>query len=275
MGFSGAKVISLTPEGNTILQLNASTALGKKGDLIALPRDRTIFESVKNSGTWEIEESKFLAKGLLSLNKLSGTNIALLDIGANTGLVSLQAMNIARTDIDVHLFEPIPRHVAAIKYNLRSVQNSHIFQFALSDSYGEAEIFTETHNHGNTSLLRDVVPLDHQFSTTIKLVDTTNFCENNLLGYDAYVIKCDTQGMDALILSRLPKSIWQKCTTALIEVWALPQVNEAHVEELLSRCQEFEYVNWVSDSPKSVTLEEVRDFWLGKSGSPRNLFLSK
>lgn len=275
MGYLGARIVGTTPNGNTLLQLNKNYALGPKGTVLELPIDTVIFEVVRKWGYWELDESKFLAHGLkIACRKTS--KVALLDIGANTGLVTLQAVNLSNTLAEVFLFEPLPRHTSAIKKNLRNLSNIHINEFGLSDKSGEANIFTEATNHGNTSLLNSVVSEVGMISTQIQLVETTAYCNKFLTNFDKYVIKCDTQGMDALILSRIPDWVWKNCESAIIEVWALDEISKNDVEALLSMFQEFEYVAWQPNNRKEkIELSEVSQFWLSKSGAQRNLFLSK
>jgi hypothetical protein len=148
--------------------------------------------------------------------------------------------------------------------------------FALSDQNGEADIFTEATNHGNTSLLNSVVSEIGMISTQIQLVETTTYCNKFLKNFNRFVIKCDTQGMDALILSRIPDWVWKNCESAIIEVWALDEISKKDVEALLSMCQEFEYVSWQPNNRKlKIGLSKVSEFWLSKSGAQKNLFLSK
>jgi FkbM family methyltransferase len=271
-GFSGAKNIGISPSGNNLLQLNKNYPLGHKGTIIELPKDNIIFKYVKLRGTWELEESKFLARGLQKAEGIK-FKVAFLDIGANTGLVALQVINISGSNAEIFLFEPVPRHAFAISQNLKSLTNTHLNEFALSDKNGEAEIFTDTLNHGNTSLFNSAAPFA-KIKTQIKLVDTLEYCNNFLKTFDSFVIKSDTQGMDALILSRIPNWIWQKCECAVIEVWALPEINKKHVEDLLVKIQKFEFVGWTPKSQKKIAFHEISEFWLNKSGAQRNLFLS-
>ena len=274
MGFLGARIVGTTPNGNTLLQLNKNYALGPKGTVLELPMDLVIFKSVRKWGSWELEESEFLARGIRKAVG-GGKKAALLDVGANTGLVTLQAMNLSKTSIEVFLFEPIPRHVSAIKHNLGNLPNIHVNEFALSNENGNSEIFTQATNHGNTSLLASVVPSDGLIKTPIKIIDTAEYCDSFLVGFDNYVIKCDTQGMDALILSRIPNRIWQNTEVAIIEVWALPEIRKQDVTRLLTMFQNFNYVSWNSNSRERIDLDEISEYWLSKSGTSRNLFLSK
>lgn len=273
MGFLGARIVGVTQNGNTLLQLNKDYALGARGAVVELPQDLCIFESVRRWGVWELDESQFLARGIRKAG--GGEKTALLDIGANTGLVTLQAMNLWKTNIEIFLFEPIPRHVSAIKHNLGNFPNIHINEFALSEKNGVTEIFTMATNHGNTSLLGSAVPSAVPITTQIELVDTAEYCDRFLHEFDNYVIKCDTEGMDALILSRIPDRIWQNVEVAVIEVWALPEIREQDVTRLLSMCQDFKYASWNPKSLERISLNEISEYWLSKSGAIRNLFLSK
>jgi FkbM family methyltransferase len=254
LGFFGARVVGVTPSGNTLLRLNKDYALGRKGTVLELPRDRVIYEYIKNRGFWELEESEFLARGLKRACRQPNTKTVLLDIGANAGLVTLQAMNLSNTTNEVFLFEPVPGHSSAIKHNLKKLSHIQINEFALSDKNGNAYIFTEVDNRGNTSLLNSVVPEIGRISTQIQLVETIEYCKEFLSNFEKYVIKCDTQGMDALILSRFPDVIWKNCECAVIEVWALPEVSKEHVEGLLAMCQRFEYVSWYPNAGKKRKL---------------------
>lgn len=115
LGIGGAHLVGITPQGNSILKLNKHYALGNRGTLIELPKDRNMYHYVRNHGSWELELCKFLAKGLKAACLQFNSNVVLLDIGANCGLVSLQTMNLSGTTNEVFLVEPIERNISAIK----------------------------------------------------------------------------------------------------------------------------------------------------------------
>jgi FkbM family methyltransferase len=274
-GFFGAKFVGLGPMGNSLLRLNQDYALGPKGFMVQLPRDQVIFENVRKHGSWELKESQFLCVHLKNACRLDDSKVALVDIGANTGLVALQAMNLSKTKNAVFLFEPIPRHTEAIKHNLKYLPNVHINEFALSDKKGRSIIFTQASNHGNSSMFKSVVKSEGKILTEIVLEETTEYFNSILKEFNKFVLKCDTQGMDALILSRIPNNVWKKTECAIIEVWALAEIKEEDVTKFLDMCKEFSLVSWDPDFIHQIELADVKEFWLSKSKNSKNLFLSK
>ena len=122
-----------------------------------------------------------------------------------------------------------------------------------------------------------MVPKIGRILTQVELVESTEYCEKFLKNFHSFVIKCDAQGMDALILSRFPEWIWKNCVSVYVEVWALNEISKKDVDGLLFKFKEFDQVSWRPEAlgKREVELSEVREFWLSKSGSFRNLFLSK
>ena len=113
---TGARELHLTDSGMATVVLNRNYPLGVRGSEINLIKDQMIYEFVKLRGKWEIDESKFLASQLKILSSMEDPRkIAMIDIGANTGLVTLQAMNLANTCNDYILIEPSALHVRQLK----------------------------------------------------------------------------------------------------------------------------------------------------------------
>ncbi len=269
----GAKEVSITAHGNVVLRINYGSAFFKKGVYVEAPRDGTVFKSIRAVGSYAIEESIFIKKALI---RVSGecSEVLLVDIGANIGLVTMQAMYQSRTRNDVLLFEPIPQHVAALRSNLSQISGKvTINQFALSDKDGTTIMYTEMANRGNSSTLKSVIPDGDFTSTQVRLVNTTPVFSALEDAYSRFVIKSDTQGMDAMILSRIPESIWKKTTAAVIEVWALIEINESDVDVLLKKISHFEVLSWSSDLENTITIKEIKEFWLGRTGDWRNLYI--
>ncbi len=270
---TGAEVV-----GQDRLRLNRDSVLGKKGKELIIPKDNVIYQKIKLSGHWELNECKFLSQGLVDLNKKEFNKYAFLDLGANTGLVSLATTNLAKTHNDILMVEPLPTHVDAITHNLGDLKKTNkvmIFPFALGDKSGELEIYSEYSNKGNSSLIRSLVPQDNFTTSKVALVQSRKFYDENLESYSGFVLKSDMQGMDSAVLARFPKFFWDKCERAVVEIWAIKDVFDEDCSKLIDNWSCFDYASWSPTIRERLSSEELRRFWLSKSGKEKNLFLSR
>lgn len=290
LGIGGAKHIGFAENGNEILKLNCTTPLGSKGKLLEIPLDNVISRSIRISGTWALDTCLFLAQQLNELalfqknivktkKEVIDHEIVFLDIGANTGMVTLQVKSLASANYKVIMVEPLQAHVEAIKFNIQNLTSSmslSIFPFALGKENGNSSIFTEKRNFGNTSLIRSVVPEKELVESLVKVVSTKEFCEKHLNSHDSYVIKSDLQGYDALVLARIPKNIWDQTFAVVVEIWALPEIEAKDVRTCLNHWQKFKKVNWTGklDDP-NLEFDEIANFWLSGSHGFRDLYLWK
>jgi len=275
LGFCGAKFVGKAINGNVYLKLNSNCALGAKGFVLELPKDKVIFEYIRLKGKWELDECIFLSGGLQNLKSATGGNFAMIDIGANTGLVSLQTANLSKTSHAIHCFEPLPRHADAIRYNLRNIDKKYVHEFALSNKDEISSMLTEDINFGNSGLIEFTQDKLNKTSTQVKVVNTSDFFIRELMNYSGFVIKSDIQGMDSLVLSAIPKIVWEKTECAVIEIWAIPEVKAEDVRRLVDYWKNFCSVSWEASGEIQLDLEEVYRFWTSKNGLERNLFLGR
>lgn len=272
LSLTGAKKI-----GYEKLRLNRNSILGKKGKDLIIPEDDVIYQKVKLSGHWELNECKFLSEGLVNLEKSGIKKYALLDLGANTGLVTLGATNLAKTHHDVLMVEPLAKHVEAIAHNLQDIELSNkriIFPFALGSNGGELEIYSEISNKGNSSIIKSLVPQDKFTTSKVTLVQAGKFHDESLELYSGFVLKSDMQGMDSVVLSRFNSTFWSKCERAVIEIWAISDILEEDCNRLIDYWSCFDYVSWSPNFKEQVSPQDLQKFWLSRSGKERNLFLS-
>lgn len=275
----GCRVVGNCSNGNVLLKVNKTNALGKKGALLQVPPDKVIFQAIRYFGSWELDECRFLGEGLARASREYGIGTTMLDIGANVGLITLQSINLSEvTNCRLIMLEPLPGHIDAIRQNvsLLATENEvEVCHFALADQDAEAFIYTQSSNHGNSSLVKSAVPGNERSRTTIRIRNTEEFAREYLHQSEHYVIKCDTQGRDAMISSRLPKRIWDETMTALIEIWAINEIEETDVVNCIELWKTFDRVSWSSHGKDRVSLSAVAEFWLSKSGEVRNLFLGR
>jgi FkbM family methyltransferase len=275
-GIKGARIVGISTSGNTVVKLNRNYLLGTRGTILELPKDRAIFKWVIHHGGYAISESLFLAENLKKVI-LNENRVALIDIGANSGLVTLQTLNCLHSLPTCFLFEPIPKHVSAIESNLETLHKEvdlKIIVGALSDREETRTIYTQGTNHGNTSLLSSVVKAKGRIETKVRCLDTAKYFNNYLQGFNYYVIKSDTQGYEPTILSRIPTIIWESCQAAVIEVWSLSNIDKNEIDVFLSNCLSFTWRKWEGQGV-NLTLEQIGKFWTSQSGDSRNLYLWK
>jgi len=275
LGFRGARIVGLSENGNTLLRLNRSYPMGFRGDVIEVPRDKVIFEAIRRRGHWSLDLSEFLREGL------DEDRSALFDIGANIGVVALQTM---RTSIRPHhyiLFEPLPRNFSALQRNIQHANlgldsTIEFHQVALSDRAGNAEFYTEAINYGNSSLFGSAMTFPQDaIRHRVRTVNTADFFGGLGSKFTRVVIKCDAQGADALILSRIPLPIWKKCGRAAVELWALSELKKPDIDECMSHFGGFDLLSWDPQFKSVANIEKVREFWSSGSGEIRDLYMIK
>lgn len=252
--------------------LTNSGPLGKKGFRLVMPRDKNMYLQVLKQGSWEFFDSKFIASVLENAPKES----VFVDIGANVGLITLQTVNlIPEKTFDIVCIEPRAEFFQALKYNLREIDLAvDLLNFALSDFEGEAEFFSEATNLGNSSLISEAMPpngVQNVKKEIVRVRDSLSFF-TSLYNYENIVIKIDTQGSDAKIISNIPKNLYSKISGLVLEVWSLKGVKEEEIDMVIELLNTFSVVFIDSKLSKREDLERLKEFWLSESNETRMVY---
>ena len=275
IGFSGSTFLRRDDIGNGVLCLNRDSPLGNKGDEISLPIDNVIFQWVLRRGRWEEQESNFLAN---YVNEFDSENIVFIDIGGQAGLVTRQFLcRLERPISKAWIVEPYSAHISAIQNNCNKwITNGvlEIFPYALDDIESQRQLHIQNTNSGNASLIELFQNSDSSSSYLVEVKSVIEFEKLSSKANSRIVLKCDIQGMDAKVLSLFSKEFWSQVTCCVIEIWAIPAIEVSEVETLLKCWEHFVTLSWDSTREKKCNLDEVRNFWLSKSGSTRNLYIS-
>ncbi len=275
LGFSGATLISYDISGNGVLLLNRKSPLGQKGDKINLPIDNVIFKWVLRRGRWEEHESNFLAD---HVNKSSSDNIVFIDIGGQAGLVSRQFfLRLNRPISNAWIVEPFSAHITAIENNCEKwIANGvlKIFPYALDILESERWLHIQNTNSGNASLIDLFSGTRHSKSYPVHAKSVTDFEKSMSLTASSVFLKCDIQGLDSKVLSLFSAEFWSQVKCCVIEIWAIEAIEITDVEVLMKHWDQFAILSWDPIGERKCTLDEVRNFWLSKSGSTRNLYIS-
>jgi hypothetical protein len=154
--------------------------------------------------------------------------------------------------------------------------NISIVQGALSNVDGVSEIYIQESNRGNTSLFHQAMMEHKSENLDVQLIDTLKFSVEYLSRFKHIVLKSDTQGFDAKILSQIPPKVWSSIKTAVIEMWALPEIEHEDIARLIDTWRNLAKYKFYDSSKAGLelTLEEVQLIWGSKSGKSLNLRLT-
>ncbi len=267
------RFLGATPErmsnNQRALKLNRHTILGSRNDIVYIEEDDVIYKSIRLHGVWGDTESRFLAT-------LGGSDTVLLDLGANIGSVTRQALNMNSKIPKVIVVEPRKATMINLKNNLTNFSNDKtteiIFcEFALDKMSGKNFLYTETNNIGNSSLLESLVPSPDK--EEIITMSGEDFYKNYLTSGAAYILKSDLQGMDARILNSFPDDFWNRVKGAVIEVWPNGLVQNQEVEELIYKFNSrFEFsFDW--NFSEIIEVRQLIGYWGDDSQKAKNLFI--
>lgn len=248
------------------IRLERATALGQPGDRVVIPNDRVILPAVLVAGAWLPEQLDVLAERLDPAREYT-----LLDVGANVGLFSRQALKRFGNITVVHCVEPDEANHRALCANLAGLQHVTVttHQIALGPEAGTAAFFRDAENCGNYSVHVDAMR-DRPFAqTSVPMVAAGTWLEDALAGDGAIVWKSDTQGNDEAIVAVAPWSVWRRVEVAVIELWRIRKATVL-IPEFLAR---------VADMPhrrlgtRTVSVEDVARYLEAEDWTFDDLYL--
>jgi len=216
-GFISAPTIS-------VLTLREDTSLGKKNEKIFVTND--------SYQTWYIMNSRDFHKSFVDkVLKFTKSNISynLIDIGANTGLLTRCLLNNLSNIRNCFLVEPDPDNLFCIKNNLQNFENINTLDCALDLSDGEKKLFIDQNNKGNLSLNYEMMTLKEDKLSfmnsednyiNVKTKNIKNYF-NNIRNENNNIIKIDVQGYDEIIFQEIPRDVLIKTDILFIEITPL------------------------------------------------------
>ena len=216
-GFISAPTIS-------VLTLREDTSLGKKNEKIFVTND--------SYQTWYIMNSRDFHKSFVDkVLKFTKSNIGynLIDIGANTGLLTRCLLNNLSNIRNCFLVEPDPDNLFCIKNNLQNFENINTLDCALDLSDGEKKLFIDQNNKGNLSLNYEMMTLKEDKLSFMNSEDNyINVKTKNIKNYfndirneNNNIVKIDVQGYDEIIFQEIPRDVLIKTDILFIEITPL------------------------------------------------------
>jgi FkbM family methyltransferase len=198
----------------------------------------------------------------------------LVDVGANVGLFSRQALialsNIAR----VYAYEPDATNYENMAHNLAPwAGRVSQFGFALARDSGVFKLYLDHENCGNYSLLRSAMAGD-PFSTE-PVVTLRADVESRRWARPGWPIlyKSDAQGYDELIATLIEPATWDAVFAAVFEIWRIqkPDFDVGAFRDVLARFPHRKLLQ----TNRSVTVDEAIEYLSGRDGQWQDLAVSK
>ena len=255
----------------SVLTLREDTSIGKKNDKIFVTND--------SYQTWYIMNSRDFHKSfvekVLEYTK-SDISYNLIDIGANTGLLTRCLLNNLSNIRNCFLVEPELDNVFCIKNNLQHFKNINILDSALDLLDGEKKLFIDQNNRGNLSLNYEMMTLKQdklRFMNSrdnyvnVKTKNIKNYF-NEIINENNNIIKIDVQGYDEVIFQEIPKDVLIKTDVLFIEITPLKSKN-FHEEKFNSNLDLFK--RYMTLNGKKLRKNEVIELTKRQSGKDIDL----
>jgi len=263
-GFISAPTIS-------VLTLREDTSLGKKNEKIFVTND--------SYQTWYIMNSRDFHKSFVDkVLKFTKSNISynLIDIGANTGLLTRCLLNNLSNIRNCFLVEPDPDNLFCIKNNLQNFENINTLDCALDLSDGEKKLFIDQNNKGNLSLNYEMMTLKEDKLSFMNSEDNyINVKTKNIKNYfndirneNNNIIKIDVQGYDEIIFQEIPRDVLIKTDILFIEI--TPLKSKKFDEEKFTLNLDL-FKKYITSNGNQLTKNEVIQITKRQSGKSLDL----
>jgi FkbM family methyltransferase len=242
------------------------------GETVEFPLDDVIAPFVLEHGQWQTEELAFVDA------HLGGRASVLVDIGANTGLITRQLMHRVTQIVAAVCFEPHPGNFVYLERNLAHLPQCHPVQAAVGLEDGELVFYEESSNAGNYSLNLDAMRGKEYRTSKVRCIAASEAAVLQPLSAAQrslpIVWKSDTQGYDEVIVTALPDSFWSRVHCGVMEIWRIerPAFDRRRLAEILGQ---FPIRRFGHDDARDVPIEEILTFGEGTDYAHRDLFFAR
>ena len=155
-----------------------------------------------------INETEIIGVYLLLGRKYSKeSNLTFFDIGANIGQTTLRIKQFFPNSV-VYVFEPINKTFSALKKNVSSKKNVHLFNKAMGNQEGTIEVFHRQDSEWNSLVptLNKLAEGEGGLRETITVTTIDEFVKENSI-HKIHLLKTDTEGFEMEVLEGAKRSL--------------------------------------------------------------------
>jgi FkbM family methyltransferase len=195
-----------------------------------------------------------------------------VDVGGNRGDYTA-ALRLLNSELEIHVFEPSKTNHTELLQRFKADQNIHIQSLALSDSEGEATLFSDFSGSGAGSLTqRDLSYLGIKFDTkeAVKTSRFENYWRNELQRKHIDLIKLDIEGHEISALRGFGEAIghisvlqfefggtcidtrtffkdfWKFFSSSGFDIFRMSEGGPIRIDRYTENCENFLYANYVA-----------------------------
>jgi len=266
---------SVSAPYTSVLYLNEETSLGKKGERIFVTND--------SYQTWYIINSKEFNKNFvdnIKKNIQPNKNYNLIDIGANTGLVSRSFLKSINNITDIYCVEPDEENFYCLEKNLEFFSKKNLYNFALDILEGKKNLYIDKVNKGNLSFYSEQIKRDEDKLSYLN--DDKSFTEVNCKRIEEFfllidnkntnIIKIDVQGYDEVIFQEIPDQVLNNTDMVIIEITPL-KTKEFDKEKFDKKMSHFS--KYIDLDGNKLTKEDILKTSLKKNGKNKDFIFLK
>ena len=254
---------------SSLLRVNKINSVYSKKVGLNLPVDNIVFPRVLSG---QYNEGK-LPKEFKN-NIFHGCTF--IDIGANIGVAASDIINIIEPS-NCYLYEPDPFCFTLLEGNvIHPVFNQvsiSIKNIGIGPEKGQMELFVDSQNSANNSLLRSSIPTKDRFGDvcSVEVADVRSESLDWISNGSQIFYMSDIQGMDEVIFSLIPSNVLDFIFGGVIEIFCI-KGKDFSQSEFLNKMSVFSKF-WIrkNDSCERITYEKLLELlhtsWPNKNRS--------
>ena len=245
------------------------------GNLLSLNVDGSIFPHVIRFQEWHCEAMKCIGPGLV------GEKYHLIDIGANIGLFTRQAMIEFPSIRSASCFEPSPNNINHLELNVMGLEGAVVKAFGLHTEDSTLKFYKDKINGGNYSFNESAVAgRPHSIiEVPTRRITPELLCEGapEVVADTRFLWKSDTQGFDEVLMCAMPLDFWERVDVVAFEGWRIPK--PSYNTEIFSALLElfpFRYVQRRNRArPEEISTQAIVDYLSGDDRGWADFLLSR
>lgn len=234
-----------------------------------LQLDQVMCPAILLGHAWEVVDLEWIDG---ALQYIEG-DLTLVDVGANSGFFTRQALLRSPRFAKAFVYEPHPTNYRHLCHNLSPFCNVAFNNCALSNLSGDLEFYLDPNNSGNYSLNRAAMPPDY-LTTRVPVVSVTGETKKWTDPVRPIFYKSDTQGYDELIASHIDAATWDHIHAGFFELWRIAKPPSVDWNTFAAILDRFPFKTFTTN-PENLSTGRILQYLKVEDGQFKDLFFCR